>query len=78
MTSSQNRASSAETVRATPSASFKNIGKHIGTVKLRRSKAEYRGARTVVMPRWLCCAIAPPLLIGRSEASIGRRDGAVG
>ena len=30
------------------------------------------GARTVVMPRWLRCAIAPPPLIGRSEASTGR------
>jgi hypothetical protein len=28
------------------------------------------------MPRWSRCAIAPPLLIGRSEASTGRRDGA--
>ena len=36
------------------------------------------GARTVVMPRWLRCAIAPPPLIGRSEASTGRRDGAGG
>jgi hypothetical protein len=36
------------------------------------------GARTVVMPRWSRCAIAPPLLIGRSEASTGRRDGAGG
>ena len=40
--------------------------------------SEYGGARTVVMPRWSRCAIAPPLLIGRSEASTGRRDGAGG
>ena len=40
--------------------------------------SEYRGARTVVMPPWSRCAIAPPLLIGRSEASTGRRDGAGG
>jgi enoyl-CoA hydratase/carnithine racemase len=33
-------------------------------------------AGTVVMPYWSRCAIAPPLLIGRSEASAGRRDGA--
>ena len=40
--------------------------------------SEYGGAPTVVMPRWSRCAIAPPLLIGRSEASTGRRDGAGG
>jgi exonuclease III len=48
-----------------------------GTVKLRRF-SQNTGARTVVMPRWSRCAIAPPLLIGRSEASTGRRDGAGG
>jgi exodeoxyribonuclease V alpha subunit len=48
-----------------------------GTVKLRRSSRN-TGARTVVMPRWSRCAIAPPPLIGRSEASTGRRDGAGG
>jgi hypothetical protein len=41
-----------------------------GTVKLRRS-SQNTGARTVVMPRWSRYAIAPPLLIGRSEASNG-------
>jgi hypothetical protein len=49
----------------------------VGTVKLRRSSRN-TGARTVVMPRWSRCAIAPPPLIGRSEASTGRRDGAGG
>jgi len=48
-----------------------------GTVKLRRSSRN-TGARTVVTPRWLRCAIAPPPLIGRSEASTGRQDGAGG
>ena len=49
----------------------------IGTVKLGRF-SQNTEARTVVMPRWSRCAIAPPLLIGRSEASTGRRDGAGG
>ncbi len=31
-----------------------------------------------LMPRWSRCAIALPLLIGRCEASTGRRDGAGG
>ena len=31
-----------------------------------------------LMPRWSRCAIALPLLIGRCEASSGRRDGAAG
>jgi hypothetical protein len=48
-----------------------------GTVKLRRS-SQNTGGRTVVIPRSSRCAIAPPLLIGRSEASTGRRDGAGG
>ena len=50
---------------------------YVGTVKLRRF-SQNTGARTVVMPRWWRSAIAPPLLIGRSEASTGRRDGAGG
>jgi hypothetical protein len=29
--------------------------------------SEYGGARTVVMPRWSRCAVAPPLLIGRFD-----------
>ena len=48
-----------------------------GTAKLRRS-SQNPGARPIIMPRWSRCAIAPPLLIGRSEASTGRRDGAGG
>jgi hypothetical protein len=47
-----------------------------GIVKLRRS-SQNTGARTVVMPRWLRCAIAPPPLIGRSEASQWRSGGLI-
>src|SRR5205823_4246937 len=49
----------------------------VGTVKVRRS-SQNTGTRTIVMPGWSRCASAPTLLIGRSEASTGRRDGAGG
>jgi hypothetical protein len=48
-----------------------------GAVKFRRS-SHNKGSRSIVVPRWSRCAIAPSLLIGRSEASTGRRDCAGG
>jgi len=49
-----------------------------GTVKLKRYTGDWVQMELGLMPQWSRYAIALPLLIGRCEASTGRRDGAAG